>query len=154
MTTALRKRLGRIPYRYSVEDQINDYQVVVNGPAGRAVITEIDGGEDYEIETKFDGEGLRIHAGYLAAGDALCDVVSLTDRCLFNRGETPPPVVDPRKIVAVILLGTLALFLLTLGIALQFGGDGGRPTAPVTWSPAISATPSYDMPSPTPGATR
>lgn len=155
MTTTLRKSLGRIPYRYSVEDSLNDYQVVVNGPAGRAVITEIDGGDDYEIETAFYDQQPRLYYGQPRPAAAMCRVVDLNSTYLTNCGEEIPPTMDPRRIVAVLVLMVVIGILATLAISLRFDNSGEQPTAPVTWSPAPPVTATIDdMPAPTPGATR
>lgn len=137
-TTPLRKALGRIPYLYTVEASLNDYQVVVNGPAGRAIITEINGGEDYEIETSFDGQSTRTYGGFPAPRAALDAIVTYTSHLLYNRGASPPPLTDPRHKYFAVAIVAVAVVLIAAALLFAFTGSGndGRPTAPITYSPA------------------
>lgn len=138
-TTPLRKALGRVPFRYTVEPPLNDYQLVVTGPVGRAVITEINSGEDYEIETTFDGQGPRLYNGFETPGEAFDQVMHLTNNRLVNLGVEIPPSIDPRRVVAGVLAVALVIFLVSFAVAMLLAhgdDDGHQPTAPITYSPA------------------
>lgn len=134
----LRERIGDLPYLYVVHSPLNDYQVTIECPIGRAVLTEIDGGENYEIETAFDGQSVRSYHGFETTEAALKWLVVSVEHTMFNRGVMPPPRVDPRRrryvVLAAIILGVLA----TLALLATFSGsdnDGSTPTTSFTTAP-------------------
>jgi hypothetical protein len=136
----LHARLGKLPYLYVVQPELNDYQVTLECPIGRAVITEIDGGEDYEIETVFDGQSVRLYSGYESPAHALDWLVNQVEHTLFNRGVTPPPRVNPRIKAYTILIAVCAAILVAVFLIALFSGtsdnDGGpRPSTSITITP-------------------
>lgn len=143
--TALHGRFGEMPYQYVLHAPLNDYQVTIEGPAGRAIITEVDGGEDYVIETMFYGQATLRYSVREWYGDAsprlaVERLVLKTDVYLANRGVEIPPLSDPRHKYAAVAIAVVAAVLVTVALMFVFtgsdSGDGRRPTAPITYTPA------------------
>lgn len=129
----MHKSLGRLPYHYTAESDLNDYQVTINGPVGRAIITALDGGDTYEVETAFDGQSARRYAEFGSPVEALDWIVTRSEFVLLNRGVAPPPRVDPRPRRYAVLLAAVLAVLATLAVLAAFGAsdsDSRTPPAP------------------------
>jgi hypothetical protein len=66
------------------------WQIVLHGPAGRAVITNVSpSAEDYEIETSFPNRPIRLYYGNPTPQAALDQVVALNTDELISLGKLP-----------------------------------------------------------------
>jgi hypothetical protein len=143
--TPLHDRIPRLPYRYQMHASLNDYQVTIGCPAGRAIITEIDGGEDYHLETLFLWESPRTYSIREWYGEATPTLA--IDRLMFKtnvylgaRGMEPPPLEAPRRKTYAVLLALVLGVLATVALLLLFSGtdndgDGPRPSTSFTVAP-------------------
>jgi hypothetical protein len=146
--TTLRRALGRMPRGYRSESDRKGYQVTIYGPAGTAVVTEINTGyaadHDYEVETSFRDQGLQLHHDIATPEAAMEKVVALTNARLTCLGEVPPPlrqVIPYAANVAIVVLGAVLAGLIVAGAIALFTSDNGNGAPPVAPSASITQVP-------------
>lgn len=144
--TTLRRKLGRMPNGYRSEADRKGYQVTIYGPAGTAVVTEINTGyaadHGYEVETSFRGQGLQLHHDIATPEAAMEKIVTLTNARLTCLGEVLPPlrqVIPYAASVAIVVLGAVLAGLIVAGAIALFTSDNGAP--PVAPSTSVTQVP-------------
>lgn len=146
--TTLRRQLGRMPSGYRSDADRNGYQVTIYGPAGTAVVTEINTGyaadHDYEVETQFRGQGFQLHHDIPTPQAAMEKIVTLTNARLTCLGEEPAQR-RPRSLNAVNIATAVALLaifaLLVAGTIALFASDNGDGAPPVAPSASVTQVP-------------
>lgn len=121
---ALHERFGKLPYMYVALSALNDYQVTIEGPSGRAIITDVNLGQDFNIETMFYGQARREYPAHGLPSEAAPEMlvrylVHLNNTHLANRGVAIPPLTNPRtkalRYAVYLVLGVLLVGLLAWG---------------------------------------
>lgn len=152
MTIPLTKRLGLLPVGYTIVPVAAANGVKVNGPAGPAVILEINDGTQCEVMTSFTGDKTRYYWDAKTPGQAMEHVVALNRERLIETGELAAPAgpAEPEaaKVMSNATAGGIlaALILVPLALVvggiwyLASGGDNQEPGTPAPQGPMVQVT--------------